>query len=89
MVQVTPRLCQKDVFQVFPLTAGVSVLEQGDKWESTNTTSSPAVRMVCFGRQEVSFKCNVNVAVANGCYVNLVCQLSSFSEANKSQTAET
>ena len=89
MVQFTPRLCQKDVFQVFPMVAGLSVVRQEDKWESTNTTLLPAVGVVYFGRHEVSFKGSVNVSAANSCYVCLVCQLSSFSEANKSQTAET
>ena len=82
-------VCQKEVFQVFPMAAGLSMLTQGDKWENTNTTSSPAVGVVYFGRHEVSFKGSVNVSAANSCYVCLVCQLSSFSEANKSQTAET
>ena len=89
ILQFTPRLCQKEVFQVFPMAAGLSMLTQGDKWESTNTTSSPAVGVVYCGRQEVSFKGSVNVAVIPGSYIFLVCQLSSFSGANKSQTAET
>ena len=89
ILQFTPRLCQKEVFQVFPIAAGLSMLRQGDKWESTNTISSPAVGVVYCGRQEVIFKASVNVAVAGGSYIFLVCQLSSFSEANKTQTAET
>ena len=86
MVQVTPRLCQKEVFQVFPMAGGLFMARQGHKWESTYTNSSPAVGVVYFGRQEVSFKGSIQMA--SGIGYTFVCRLSSISTAHKSTKAE-
>ena len=76
MVQVTPRLCQKDVSPVFPVISGPPVLTQGDKCECS-TFLSPAVGMMYFGRQEVSFKGSIRMAAVEPC--TLVCELSTIS----------
>ena len=76
MVQVTPRSCQKDVSPVFPVISGPPVLTQGDKCECS-TFLSPAVGMMYFGRQEVSFKGSIRMAAVEPC--TLVCELSTIS----------
>ena len=74
ILQVTPRSCQKDIFQVFPVTAGLTVYRQGDTWKSGWTTVAPSVGLVYFGRQEVRFTGRVEPLMP----CNLLCVLSNI-----------
>ena len=76
VTQITPRSCQKDISPVFPVILGPPVLKQGDKCEYS-TSSSTAVGMMYFGRQEVSFEGNIYASVSKSCA--LVCELSTVS----------
>ena len=77
ILQVTPRSCQKDIFQVFPVTAGLTVYRQGDTWKSGWTNSAPSVGLVYFGRQEVRFTGSVNIMDTSGA-CNFLCVLSNI-----------
>ena len=76
ILQVTPRSCQKDIFQVFPVTAGLTVYRQEDTWKSGWTTSTPSVGLVYLGRQEVRFTGSVIMETPKPC--NLMCVLSNI-----------
>ena len=76
VTQITPRSCQKDISPVFPVTFGPPVLKQGDRCEYS-TSSSAAVGMMYFGRQEVSFEGSITILGGESCA--LVCELSTIS----------
>ena len=87
MNQVTPRTCQKDITPAFPVTPGRPVLSS-DRWGQSEcvTTLSPAVGMMYFGRQEVSFKGSIGKVTDESC--TLVCELSTVSGAKESRRVE-
>ena len=76
ILQVTPRSCQKDISPVFPVAPGPLVVKQGDKCEYS-PSSSAAVGMMYFGRQEVSFEGSITILGGESC--TLVCELSTIS----------
>ena len=76
IVQVTPRSSQKDIFQVFPVTAGLSVWRHGDTWTSSYTTSTPSVGVVYFGREEVRFEGSIIRLNRKPC--NLICEVTNI-----------
>ena len=76
ILQVTPRSCQKDISPVFPVAPGPLVVKQGDKCEYS-PSSSAAVGMMYFGRQEVSFEGSITILGGESC--TLVCELSTVS----------
>ena len=76
ILQVTPRSCQKDISPVFPVAPGPLVVKQGDKCEYS-PSSSAAVGMMYFGRQEVSFEGSITILGGKSC--TLVCELSTIS----------
>ena len=55
---ITPRLCQSEVLQVYPLVAGLSVLRKIGKWEFVNVLDPTkyTVGVIFSGRQELSFQ---------------------------------
>ena len=82
VVQVTPRLRQKYVFQVFPVAPGISVSNHGDKWECSYSSSLPAVGVMYFGRQELSFEGSIKCVQ---CTCTLVCELATISGDSESK----
>ena len=90
--QITPRLCQDEVLQVYPLVAGLSVLRKGRKWEFVNIAgqSSYTVGVIYSGRHELAFR--VSVAETSNPYstlrdFQLNTQLSSICEQSKTKKA--
>ena len=84
--QVTPRLCQNEVLQVYPLVAGLSVSRKSSKWEFVDVTRGDlyAVGVIFSGRQEFPFRLHLNLTRADNCRLHT--QLSSVSE--ESSTGE-
>ena len=60
---ITPRLCQSEVLQVYPLVEGLSVSHQIDKWEFLNVLDPTkyTVGVIFSGRQELSFQLSLNM----------------------------
>ena len=57
LVQITPRLGQKEVFQVYPMAKGVrAVVQPNRQIEVANVYSDPSVGIVYSGKQEIRFK---------------------------------
>ena len=83
---ITPRLCQSEVLQVYPLVEGLSVLRQIGKWEFVNVLDPThyTVGVIFSGRQELSFQLSLNMEEDQNS--KLCVALSSFYE--KSNTNE-
>ena len=60
---ITPRLCQSEVLQVYPLVAGLSVLRTIGRWEFVNILEPTkyTVGVIFSGRQELSFQLSLNM----------------------------
>ena len=60
---ITPRLCQSEVLQVYPLVAGLSVLRKIGRWEFVNILepTNYTVGVIFSGRQEFSFQLSLNM----------------------------
>ena len=60
---ITPRLCQSEVLQVYPLVEGLSVSRQIGKWEFVNVLEPTkyTVGVIFSGRQEFSFQLNLDM----------------------------
>ena len=86
---ITPRLCQNEVLQVYPLVAGLSVLRKIGKWEFVNVLEPRyyTVGVIFSGRQELTFRLSLKTTVlfAN-VGLRLCTELSSLHE--KSNTAK-
>ena len=94
--QITPRLCQSEVLQVYPLVAGLSVSRKIGKWEFVNIVN-PAnytVGVIFSGEQEFTFRLSLKMderhliarSLQTDINPRLRTRLSSFSE--KSNTAK-
>ena len=62
--QITPRLCQSEVLQVYPLVADLSMFRKVAKWEFVNVADPDnyTVGVIFSGRQEFSFQLSLKVA---------------------------
>ena len=62
--QITPRLCQNEILQVYPLVAGLSVLRQIGKWEFVNVLEPTyyTVGVIFSGRRELTFRLSLKTA---------------------------
>ena len=60
---ITPRLCQSEVLQVYPLVEGLSVSRQIGRWEFVNVLepTNYTVGVIFSGRQELSFQLSLNM----------------------------
>ena len=60
---ITPRLCQSEVLQVYPLVAGLSVLRKIGRWEFVKILEPTkyTVGVIFSGRQELSFQLSLNM----------------------------
>ena len=56
--QITPRPCQSEVLQVYPLVAGLSVSRKIGKWEFVNVMdrTNYTVGVIFSGREELTFR---------------------------------
>ncbi len=52
---ITPRLCQSEVLQVYPLVAGLSVSRKIDRWDFIDVMD-PTMGVIFSGRQELTFR---------------------------------
>ena len=87
MIQFTPRTCQKDITPVFPVTPDPTVLRQSSRGNQLEcvATLSPAVGMMYFGRQKVSFEGSIGKVTEESC--TLVCELSTITGVKRSNKA--
>ena len=86
---ITPRLCQSEVLQVYPLVAGLSVSRKIGKWEFVNVVDSAnyTVGVIFSGRQELTFQLSLNMEADHGS--QLCVKLSSLcEESNANISAE-
>ena len=84
---ITPRLCQSEVLQVYPLVAGLSVSRKIGRWEFVNILEPTkyTVGVIFSGRQELSFQLSLNmVADLN---TRLCVELSSLSEKSNTKNS--
>ena len=84
---ITPRLCQSEVLQVYPLVAGLSVSRKIGRWEFVNILepTNYTVGVIFSGRQELSFQLSLNmVADLN---IRLCVELSSLSEKSNTKNS--
>ena len=91
---ITPRLCQSEVLQVYPLVAGLSVLRKTGEWEFVNDQYCYAVGVIFSGRQELTFRLSLKMAgqkqaTLHGSGINctLYAELSSFCEESNTTKA--
>ena len=61
---ITPRLCQNEILQVYPLVAGLSVSRKIGKWEFVNVPGQAGytVAVIFSGRQELTFRLSLRMA---------------------------
>ena len=95
LVQITPRSGQKEVFQVYPMAQGVrAVVKSRDLIEVANVSESPAVGVVYWGKQQITFQVDLKMEKTS-MYNYCDCQLYdlkncySHSESQKMQTTHT
>ena len=71
--QITPRLCQKEVLQAYPLIADLLVSRKGNKWEFLNVPNQNvfALGVLFSGRQELSFQLKVSASVQEQLHIEL------------------
>ena len=84
---ITPRLCQSEVLQVYPLVAGLSVSRKIGRWEFVNILEPTkyTVGVIFSGRQELNFQLSLNmVADLN---TRLCVELSSLSEKSNTKNS--
>ena len=74
---ITPRLCQSEVLQVYPLVEGLSVSRKIDKWEFMNILEPThyTVGVIFSGREEFTFQLSLNMKVYHS--IQLCLELSS------------
>ena len=62
---ITPRLCQSEVLQVYPLVAGLSVSRKIGRWEFVNILEPTkyTVGVIFSGRQDLNFQLSLNMEV--------------------------
>ena len=57
LVQITPRLAQKEVFQVYPMAQGVrAVVQENGKIKVANVSCNPGFGIIYCGKQDIRFK---------------------------------
>ena len=56
LVQITPRLAQKEVFQVYPMAQGVRVVVQNGLIYVSNVVCSPVFGIIYCGKQDIRFQ---------------------------------
>ena len=71
MVQVTPRLSQKEVFQVYPFSVGIRVDQQNEAINVQYLTNERSVGIVYCGKQDIKFDLEMEMET-------FVCQLFSL-----------
>ena len=71
LVQITPRLGQKEVFQVYPMARGVrAVVQPNRQIEVANVCSVPAFGVVYSGKQEIRFHLDLKTEADMDCSLN-------------------
>ena len=73
LAQITPRVGQKEVLQVYPLASGLTETLQEGQHKFANISTSPAATVIYSGRQELIFELtlivsNQNLAAASLAY---------------------
>ena len=57
LVQITPRLAQKEVFQVYPMAQGVrAVVQQSGQIYVSNVSCNPSFGIIYCGKQDIRFQ---------------------------------
>ena len=88
--QITPRLCQKEVLQVYPLVAGLSVSRKSNKWEFMNVAGQTqySVGIIFSGRHELTCQMVLKMKVYANSNYHLCTELSSLcKDSTTSNTA--
>ncbi len=84
---ITPRLCQSEVLQVYPLVEGLSVSRQIGKWEFVKVLEPTkyTVGVIFSGRQELTFQLSLNMKADR---ISRLCvELSSLCEESNTKTS--
>ena len=75
LLQITPRSGQKEIFPVYPLIQGLRAVAQPEGViEVANICDSPAVGVVYYGKQEITFQVDLELkeaSIHNRCHCEL------------------
>ena len=76
LVQITPRLAQKEVFQVYPMAQGVrAVVLQNGQIKVSNVSCNPGFGIIYCGKQDIRFQLSLTTETSSS---YLVCTLFSL-----------
>ena len=66
LVQITPRLAQKEVFQVYPMAQGVrAVVQQNGQIKVSNVLGNPGFGIIYCGKQDIRFKLSLTTEASS------------------------
>ena len=66
LVQITPRLAQKEVFQVYPMAQGVrAVVQQNGKIKVSNVSCNPGFGIIYCGKQDIRFQLSLTTKASH------------------------
>ena len=87
--QITPRLCQNEVLQVYPLVAGLSVSRTSGTWEFVDVSNQAlhTVGVIYTGRQELAFRLRLKSSMNYSNNYLLNTELSSVNEESNTEKA--
>ena len=89
LAQITPRVGQKEVLQVYPLAPGLTETMQEGRHKFTNISTAPAVALVFSGRQDFTFEVALHFTVQNALTAaSLFCGLYSVTDTEQKSRTE-